>query len=316
MKKKKLLSFDEAGQTLVRHFLLLVPPNILNCVDEVIKVAPSSTRKTAFAFRHNLEAVIITASIPELFAIESAKQSRFTRILVSEQLAAREYLDGTDAGKEKAMKVAVRNARKKIRKEIITEKGGRFINESAMHFLFALVDHDKIVKAGEELLRQATVLIWSALEILARDIFLSAVNSNPHHVISLMSNANTQKILQLRNMDLEILAEHNFNVSGCMGQIILRHHDMSTIASIREIYNAMYPTNLELRDALATKYLWILNQRRHLIVHNRAIVDAKYKKNTGEDLEIGSILSVTPKEVEKYLTVVRDVGIAIIKTIM
>jgi hypothetical protein len=63
---------------------------------------------------------------------------------------------------------------------------------------------------------------------------------------------------------------------------------------------------------LGHKDLWILNQRRHLIVHRRGVIDREYLEKTGETLEIGDLLTVTPQEITGYFGRVRDAGVAIL----
>jgi hypothetical protein len=54
-------------------------------------------------------------------------------------------------------------------------------------------------------------------------------------------------------------------------------------------------------DALAEKRLWVLCQQRHLIVHRRGVIDARYLEATGEQQAIGSRLSVAPAELESQI---------------
>ena len=62
-----------------------------------------------------------------------------------------------------------------------------------------------------------------------------------------------------------------------------------------------------------SKDLWMLSQRRHLIVHNRGVVDHRYNKQTGETYKEGQRLYVPPTDIELYVTLVRDIGIAILE---
>jgi hypothetical protein len=70
-----------------------------------------------------------------------------------------------------------------------------------------------------------------------------------------------------------------------------------------------------LKDALEQKEMWVLNQRRHLIVHRRGIVDASYIANTGDALALGAELTISPNELERYLTLVADTGVKMIDEI-
>ena len=59
---------------------------------------------------------------------------------------------------------------------------------------------------------------------------------------------------------------------------------------------------LEQLDSLrGHRRLWLLFQRRNLIVHRRGIVDHQYNEKTGETLSLGSQLWPAPYDVENYL---------------
>ncbi len=93
-----------------------------------------------------------------------------------------------------------------------------------------------------------------------------------------------------------------------MGNVLIELHDLSDLPTIKDVFGTLFPHTAPLRKALDEGDLWILNQRRHLLVHRRGIVDDEYLDNTKESVAIGSLLSVSPKEIENYFHVVRDAG--------
>jgi len=64
------------------------------------------------------------------------------------------------------------------------------------------------------------------------------------------------------------------------------------------------------RDALGEE-LWMLNQRRHLYVHKRGLVDQEYLSRTKDKVPLGHRLVVTSYDVEGYLIAVKSAIIAI-----
>ena len=66
------------------------------------------------------------------------------------------------------------------------------------------------------------------------------------------------------------------------------------------------------KSRIEDRRLWTIAQRRHLIVHRRAVVDNDFLKNTGEQLALGEKLRVSPAELEDSLTVIRDVGTSLL----
>ena len=65
------------------------------------------------------------------------------------------------------------------------------------------------------------------------------------------------------------------------------------------------------QQALSDRDLWLLFQRRHLIVHRRGIVDSAYIAATGEDLLVGTEMSITPRDFEIYINAVLGAAITI-----
>jgi len=83
---------------------------------------------------------------------------------------------------------------------------------------------------------------------------------------------------------------------------------VDTVPVMRAVFSALFPSANDLREALGHKSLWILNQRRHLIVHKRGVVDQEYLDKTGVDLQVGQQLRVTTSDLEQHLDVVVIVG--------
>jgi hypothetical protein len=67
-----------------------------------------------------------------------------------------------------------------------------------------------------------------------------------------------------------------------------------------------------LRALLGSDDLWVLSQRRHLIVHNRGVVDRKYIEQTGATDEEGKPLRLRPRDIERAIGLVRDAGYALL----
>jgi hypothetical protein len=120
-------------------------------------------------------------------------------------------------------------------------------------------------------------------------------------------------MFQLRNVAFETLALYDFNLSARMGDLLVQQHSVDTVSTMKSVFRVIAPSE-SLQRALAQRSLWILNQRRHLIVHRRGVVDQAYLDTTGDAMPLGLELRVTPDELEDYLGRVRDVGIELIRT--
>ena len=72
-------------------------------------------------------------------------------------------------------------------------------------------------------------------------------------------------------------------------------------------------TGQDLQQHLRNPKLWLLQQRRHLIVHRRGVVDKQYLEKTGEKIKVGEQLSPTPAEIEEYFRHACDAALALVK---
>jgi hypothetical protein len=189
-----------------------------------------------------------------------------------------------------------------------SKEGPQCIAEDACHQLVNALEENEVKLASQELLRQGLVLLWGAFEVLSRDLFITYLNSNPSKVSMLSTNPETRTKFELKSLKLDLIAEYGFNLSPHMGDILGSSNDLSDLATIKSIYKVLFPSNSQLREALDDYNLWLLNHRRHLIVHHRGIVDSKYIQNTGDTVKVGDILKTPPEDLEKYLSVVLNAG--------
>ena len=111
---------------------------------------------------------------------------------------------------------------------------------------------------------------------------------------------------------MDTLSSYDFDVSECLGDILIRYRSVDTIPVIKAVFSVLFPESETLREALEQKDLWILNQRRHLVVHRRGIVDADYISKTGDTPMLGSELFIAPDDLERYLNVTANVGLELI----
>jgi len=165
--------------------------------------------------------------------------------------------------------------------------------------------------ALKELLNQSCVLLWSGLEVLARDFFISYLNNNNNKVKLLNDFLKTKKIIN--SISLESLSSHSYNLSNNMGSILESNIEFSRVENIREVYKLLFPKNVELITLLSDNMLWKINKQRHLLVHKKGIVDKKFLESTDGSTPVGIEIRITPKLVKQYLEYIRNVGLCILK---
>jgi hypothetical protein len=162
--------------------------------------------------------------------------------------------------------------------------------------------------AAQELVLQGMVLLWSAFEVLCRDVFEALLNENPQLIQTLMDHPDTRKRFEAERLPLDTLINHDFNLSARLGTVLVSQQDFSDLRTIKAVYAVLFPTGVGLREAFANGKLWTLFQRRHLVVHRRGVIDRAYIDATGDAGVVGTRLVVRPRTLEDGLKFVVSAG--------
>lgn len=289
-------------------FLPLEEADLFAPLDALPNLLSDTLKEISQAFRYNLSSVAETMAIPLTFASSSVHHSHFQRFHSAERIRA---LPEDDFDDKRPATLSPESERRAL--DIARTRSTEFANSAAgkeriardtCEFLAHLLDSRELKGAAEELLRQGAVLVWGTLEVLVRDVFVAYLNSNPMGAIRLTQDVGTRKRFELKALPIDVLQDCNFDLSRRMGDILLANNDVGDLATIKDVYGVLFPEHANLRAALDERDLWVLSQRRHLIVHRRAVIDATYLKHTGESLPVGSRLAVTPGDLERYLRIV------------
>lgn len=266
-------------------------------LDSLVQSLPEQCRSPVQALIRNLRATVLTASMPYQVTFAGMWRRNFEHTLLVERIKR-----GRNA-RERALK--------QFRKDMESEKNRRKLAEYLRVILGQDLEIEEIRFAAGELIRECTVQVWSALEIFSRDIFVSLLNAKPNLAISLIENEGTKRLFQLKGIPFELLYDYKFNLTSNMGDLLAGYHPIDTIPSMKAVFGAILPNRKMVNDALSGRKLWLLFQRRHLIVHRRGIVDLNYLSATGEKIEVGTEIKITPEEFEKYVELVLAASFAI-----
>jgi hypothetical protein len=260
----------------------------------------------ATAFRHNLLSVVETARLPHSLVYVGVASRHFSRVLIAERIRARADSNSDEAKRELD---ATTRAQAQFDEMLEQKEFQDSMEKETESNLTNIHEVDtEVAGAARELLRQAASLTWAALEILMRDMFVTVLNEKPELVKILFDDPVAKRALDLKPLSYEIFEEYGFDLSKRMGDVLLKERRLDSLPGIKSVLKALVG-DPELIDALGSPELWLLNQRRHLIVHRRGIVDAEYVAKTGDALPIGSQLEITPDNLRGYLSVVRDTGV-------
>jgi hypothetical protein len=180
-----------------------------------------------------------------------------------------------------------------------------------LHDLHHLLDEEEMWRAARELMRQSEVLAWGTLEVLTNDLVVRLVNARPQMTEALAKDERTKKRFQLKEIGSS-LPTYGYDLSKHMDNVLAASMKIDDVETMRDVYDVIMPTNEALRGVLRDAELWKLNQRRNLILHRRSIVDDAFLRNTGDSLNLGTELIVTPEQLKKDLILVLHIGSAML----
>lgn len=258
------------------------------------------------AFRGSMSSAVSTVALPYALTSAGVHRSHFQRIHIASRIRAQAY-DWDDA---KAREVADAD----MSKWLSSDEGHSQLITDILDSLSNSF-RNGIESAAHELLRQGLVLVWSAFEVLSRDIFETVMNQEPKKIQGLMANPITRRRFEAERLSMDVLLRYSFDLSTKLGTVLVSQNDFSDLPFIKSLYSVLYPGNVELTESLSHKELWLLYQRRNLIVHRNAVVDQLYLDNTGEAAAIGQRLVFTSKQFDVAFDVVASAGTALVQSL-
>lgn len=269
----------------------------------------------AAAFEQNVLAVAATVGIPVTLASAASEGSHWQRIHSAERIRA--LMLEAEPGEDKAALDARRDshaleaASRRMQEFAKSPDGRDTIAADACRFLLEALESSNLGDAADELLRQGIVLTWSALEVLCRDLFEVILNANPKRALAVIQEPAAKQRLQSK-FTLEELATAGFDLSSSLGSLLTSQQDFSDIRTIKAVMLPTLSAEPDVETAIGNEVLWVLCQQRHLIVHRRGAVDARYLEATGEKRKIGERLVIKPDDLEIQLVKVVNAGHALL----
>ena len=162
-------------------------------------------------------------------------------------------------------------------------------------------------------LRQTLVLVWNSFEVFCRDMLEQVLNAEPYLVDRLRNSIELKKLLDLKNIPLETLQSFDFNVSNKMGTILIERSDFSQLHVAQAFLAPLTTGDEDASKAIFDDQLYYLNRCRNLVVHRRGIVDAKFKRTTKCNQEIGEELDFSVLQLEMHARNIAKICNSIVK---
>lgn len=278
-------------------------------LSDLVPILPDGLRKISLALFDSLHGVVRTLSIPFNYTYSEVNSLHWQRFLMAERIRAR-GIENEEEREPTALKIA----RERFA-EYLKGEGKETISDDVLDRLNALLNEPESLAAARELTRQGVVLVWSAVEVLARDCFIYLLNRHPALAEKLLSEQANRKRFSVERIDWQTLASYGYDMSQSLGSLLISKADLTNVPAIRDAYGALFPAATELGKELGDRRLWALCQKRNLIVHRRGIVDQQYLSCTEDTLPIGADLWVSPHEVEDLLNVALQIGTELIKEV-
>jgi hypothetical protein len=150
-----------------------------------IETAPLSIAPLGTAFKTNLQGVNVTVAIPFRLVFTAVMQERLSRLLIARKIRARGEAATPGESEAEREERFHRDADDALAKEMALKETVERLVDHTLDNLLSTLSDGGFGGAAAELLRQGTLLSWSALEVLANDLFVCLLNRRP----SLISRA-------------------------------------------------------------------------------------------------------------------------------
>lgn len=256
-----------------------------------------------------LHSAVSAAGLPFQLVQDSVTQRRFDSFHASERILALIPEKPNSGLSEEAQLLAYKSASQKMKDFLETDEGTDSMRDQILSDLDHRMGSANVRVAAQELLIQTLISTWSIFESFARSIIIAWLNEDPRRASSVLDSPDLKDFFGRKVVDFETIGDHNFDLSRSMGTVLFKDRRLDSLRVIRGSMKALLSSQA-VQTALG-KDLWILNQRRHLFVHNRGVVDAAYVSKTAETTPIGEKLTLKCDDVIEHLIAVRTAILAV-----
>lgn len=253
------------------------------------------------------DSVANAASLPYSLTWRAEVNRRFGHMNSAEQIRAIPLMGGEASDQAKLQ--ARHEAERKMEALLNSSEGQYAIVASVFQNLQTQIEDPTIRSALKELLIQTMIATWSLFETFASSFIIAWLNAKPQCVKLVVGKPELKPFFGRATLDIDVIGDHGFDLTRSMGTVLFQDRRLDNLNILRNLFDALFDDD-ELRGALGKK-LWTLNQRRHLFVHKRGIVDLEYQRKTGEVFPIGERLTLSSPQVEEGLTIAVQAIVAI-----
>jgi hypothetical protein len=195
----------------------------------------------------------------------------------------------------------------------------QYLDQGADSYLKEMCERNPSFATWLRALEQSSAMAaWSAFESLAADVWTFAVNSRPDLFAIEMLRAFNESLpegVSSRSIAIGVAARHNFDLRNCIGDIVARGIDFTSLSDIKKAYTAAFNIDEETRSLLDSNELKQLVLVRNLIAHRSGVVDVQFKEKTKWDVEVGTELQIDIDLATKLIKTVTAAGILLVTAV-
>lgn len=255
-------------------------------------------------FISNMDAAIAVGNVPYIMMHGAVMDRIFQSYHMAESIRALEMGGGTSKTPEEIRFLADASM-----EDHLNDKENReSIAKETLARLDGLLKDPTFEDASRDLLRQVLVMIWGAFEVLCSDVIKEIFNTRSDLAKKALDSKYMKDGIGFKGLTFDILESRSFNVSNCLGDIIIDAIKLDTLEKIRKIFE-LIPEHVSINKSLKNDDLWMLSQRRNLIVHRRSVVDSHYLTHTRDDRALGSKLNLPAAYVDDTIVMISKIAL-------
>ena len=170
--------------------------------------------------------------------------------------------------------------------------------------LLKLLEDETARRSFRYLVYAFVVNTWTAFECLAKDLWIAALNARPRQLAQpafkhIGEGDESGSGLSSRCIPVGLAARHDFVLSSCLGTILSKRFDFTSVSGIRVAYRAAFEPAERLQEILGSRELAFLEGARHLVVHRAGVVDDEFNRRTGLEKTVGEPIEFEKDEIQR-----------------
>jgi len=159
--------------------------------------------------------------------------------------------------------------------------------------------------------------LWTAFEVLATDLWVSAVNAYPHvyagRCLARAERGRDSEDLDGKHVSVRLLSRYGFDLRQKLGEILRPKFDFTCLSGQFRAFIAAFGREGELESTFADASLNELEATRHVIVHRAAVADEEFVRRTGFGNPLGIKIQIEPTKAVSLLNTVLLAGCNLLK---